>query len=397
MLYSGSCGRLSTNLKSIFFRAQVVLPPIVLVGGNLVLQPRVSCLLFVHTSRVGRRHRLLLRSVAPGPTRRAVSLCRSTGGGPLCFRALRALPPPRSSCRRAAAVLSSQQMYTEPSARGAKQLRSVKKFSYTTLEQLQARLTNPPREATYDELQKLVETRNKLKRLAFEDRISSLVSSFSKTCFRFLLWDFQFWMSQAGYVALRYYAKSTGCSAFPSLTPVSAVGSLSAFIIVFFTSQAWNRFMIIYNLAMSLEGRIFDLILLVQNTLPHAAVWRVWRHINAAHCLTYIGASKHYTEENLLTPLNNRYNFLTEEELHRVRSIGLSGGGATREVLSWVVTCIEEHMPAEHGNYRKQAVIDQVLRFRGAQGSIMDYVDMPFPFVCVAWRSSWDLWMTLVS
>ena len=196
--------------------------------------------------------------------------------------------------------------------------------------------------------------------------------------------DVQFWLSQAGYVLLRFYARKYGCTAFPSLTPVSAVGSLSAFILVFFTSQAWSRFMQMYNLAMSLEGRIFDLTLLIQNLLPPAAVWRVWRHINAAHCLTYIGASGHYTEDNLLKPLNARYNLLCDDELERLRAIGLAGGGATREVLSWVVTCIEEHMPAEHGNTRKQAVLDQVLRFRSAQGSIMDYVDLPFPFIYVS-------------
>jgi len=275
---------------------------------------------------------------------------------------------------------------------------NAKKLSLGGLEQLQARLTNfapPVGEATYDELLKLVETRNKLKRLAFQDRVGSLVSSFSKTFFRFLLYDVQFWTSQAGYCLLRYYAHSTGCSAFPTFTPVSAVGSLSSFILVFFVSQAWSRFQQMYALAMALEGRIFDLTLLIQNLLPQAARWRVWRHINAAHCLTYIGASAHYNDANLLMPLNSRYNFLTDEELARIRSIGLSGGGATREVLSWVVTTIEENMPLEQGHYRKQALIDQVLGFRRAQGSIMDYQDLPFPFVCVCVLNTHALCATL--
>jgi hypothetical protein len=171
------------------------------------------------------------------------------------------------------------------------------------------------------------------------------------------------------------------------MTPVSSVGGLSAFIVVFFTGQAWNRFMAMYNLSMSLEGRIFDTMLLVENLLPRDTAWRVWRHLNAAHCLTYIGASAHYSESNLLLPLTHRYDLLTEDELQRIRGIGFAGGGATREVLSWIVTLIEQEMPPEHGEYRKQAVIDQILRFRSAQGSTLDYQDLPFPWIYVSFVS----------
>ena len=51
------------------------------------------------------------------------------------------------------------------------------------------------------------------------------------------------------------------------------------------------RFMTMYNLAMGLEGRIFDCTLLAQSTLPPAAALKLWRHLNAAHVLLYLGVS----------------------------------------------------------------------------------------------------------
>ena len=172
-----------------------------------------------------------------------------------------------------------------------------------------------------------------------------MVRHFKKTVFRLLLFDGAFYTSCFGYVPLRWYARHGGLNAFP-LTPISCVGSLAAFIVVFFTSHAWQRFVTMYNLAMALEGRIFDATLLAQATLPPAAALQLWRYLNAAHVLLYLGVSPHYREGNLLRPLNEQYRLLNDAELARLSLVGFSGGTATREAraCSMQLVAFVQHM-----------------------------------------------------
>ncbi len=207
---------------------------------------------------------------------------------------------------------------------------------------LRLRLGAPVREPTFQELETLVRQRAKLKNSAFEDGLAAVVRHFAKTVFRLLLFDAAFYTSVFGYVLLRWYGRSEGLEAFP-LTPISCVGSLAAFIIVFFTSQAWQRFVVMYNLAMALEGRIFDATLFVQATLPPSAALQLWRYLNAAHVLLYLGVSPHYREGNLLRPLNEQYRLLNSAEMERLSLVGFSGGTATREARACsmqLVACV---------------------------------------------------------
>lgn len=242
----------------------------------------------------------------------------------------------------------------------------------------------PRAEPTFKQLEKLVKERSRLKKCAFDDGLFAVIRHGAKTVFRLLVHDSAFFISTGGYVLLRYYARDIGVEPFP-LSPVSAVGSLAAFIVVFFVSQAWQRFMVMYGLAMGLEGRIFDATMLAQSTLPPAAALMLWRHLNAAHALLYLGVSAHYSEENLLLPLNNLYKLLTPAELERLTLIGFSGGTATREVLSWAVTGVQAQYKAGMITHiEKGPLLDQITRFRQTQGSLYDYQDLPFPFIYVS-------------
>jgi hypothetical protein len=150
-------------------------------------------------------------------------------------------------------------------------------------------------------------------------------------------------------------------------------------------SQAWQRFVVMYNLAMGLEGRIFDATLLAQATLPPPAALMLWRHLNAAHVLLYLGVSPHYRESNLLLPLNEQYRLLTEAEMARLSAVGFSGGTATREVLSWAVTGVQaQYKAGAITDIEKAPLLDQVTRFRATMGALYDYQDMPFPFIYVS-------------
>lgn len=83
-------------------------------------------------------------------------------------------------------------------------------------------------------------SRNKLKNSAFEDGLPAVVRHVAKTVFRLLIHDGAFYTSLVGYVLLRWYGRSVGVQAFP-LTPISSVGSLAAFIVVFFSARLARR------------------------------------------------------------------------------------------------------------------------------------------------------------
>ena len=150
-------------------------------------------------------------------------------------------------------------------------------------------------------------------------------------------------------------------------------------------SQAWQRFVVMYNLAMGLEGRIFDATLLAQATLPPAAALKLWRHLNAAHVLLYLGVSSHYCESNLLRPMNDQYKLLSDSEMARLTAVGFSGGTATREVISWAVDVVQAAYKAKViTDIEKAPLLDQITRFRATMGSLYDYQDLPFPFIYVS-------------
>lgn len=91
------------------------------------------------------------------------------------------------------------------------------------------------------ELDHLLRQRAKLKKDAFKDGVFDLVRDAGKSALRWVGMDPSFWVAQGVYTLLRVYARGKGATPFPTLTPLSAVGSLCAFIVVFYTSQAWSR------------------------------------------------------------------------------------------------------------------------------------------------------------
>jgi hypothetical protein len=59
----------------------------------------------------------------------------------------------------------------------------------------------------------------------------------------------------------------------------------------------------------------------------------------------------------------------------------MSGGHATREVISWAVRDVEEECEAGRLDVMdKISIRDQILRLRGAAGTLYDYAGLPMPF-----------------
>ena len=56
-----------------------------------------------------------------------------------------------------------------------------------------------------------------------------------------------------------------------------------------------------------------------------------------------------------------------------------------RQVLSWIITAVQaQYKAGAITDIEKAPLLDQVMRFRAAMGSLFDYQDMPFPFIYVS-------------
>lgn len=179
-----------------------------------------------------------------------------------------------------------------------------------------------------------------------------------------------------------------------TLSELSPLISFVVFLFVFINTSIFSQFYDQYNLSMSLEGRVFDICIMARSFLPMEYSFRIWRRINAAHCLGYVGLTqgKIYSRANFLDSFLEEHQLLTPVELERIDEIDpLCGGSAFREVLAWITEDIKDYIDSlsdckDHARILSatsiaKELIQQILTFRGKMGSIYDYQDMPMPLI----------------
>ena len=125
-------------------------------------------------------------------------------------------------------------------------------------------------------------------------------------------------------------------------------------------------------------GKVFECLYLARAYMSHAGAWRLYRYLNAAHILGYVGLPDDvYNEKNIFRPLNNMYALLTDNEVHRIQQIGFGGGSAYREVLAWIVECIMQEK--QEGvrimtSVESDSMTNLVFILRSKMGGIHDYI-----------------------
>jgi hypothetical protein len=92
--------------------------------------------------------------------------------------------------------------------------------------------------------------------------------------------------------------------------------------------------------------------------------------------------SDNYTNKNFLSPLNTRFQLLSPSDLNRVQAVGLAGPIAMREVLSWVLSVVQQEVDAGRvGPHEAVDLRKEITQFRGAVGMLLATSEMPIPFV----------------
>eukprot|EP00854_Cymbomonas_tetramitiformis_P018341 gene18341-21874_t len=109
---------------------------------------------------------------------------------------------------------------------------------------------------------------------------------------------------------------------------------------------------------------------------------RLYRYLNAAHALAYVGLSPAYGKEHLWDILQDNKQLLTHAENERVISLDLeAGGSASREVVSWICIHLSAECKAGRLNKQnKQLLLEKVVALRASYATLYDLADQPVPF-----------------
>lgn len=217
---------------------------------------------------------------------------------------------------------------------------------------------------------------------------------YNGTIFKFVALDLQLWITIVIYILSRYFYlfDNYKTPAIP-LGPLSCIGGFVTFVLVFYTSQVYNRYLLVYDLSMQVVSRIVEAVLLAKALLPTENATRMFRHLNAAHILCYVGCTDIYTELNFFSPLVATYKLLDENESRRLRDINPEGFYRTNEVISWTIMEIQQQYVAKRiTDVEKAPLLDQIIRFRTAVGGLFDCQAMPFPYIYV----NFVYWVSLV-
>jgi lipid-A-disaccharide synthase-like uncharacterized protein len=124
--------------------------------------------------------------------------------------------------------------------------------------------------------------------------------------------------------------------AVPSTATMSVLGSIISFLIVFFVQQSYTRYFAQHQICLTCQTRLMDAVTLSRGFIPVSQQWQMWRYLNAAHILGYVGISDVYNMQNFFEVLCARYGLLTEDELRYVHQFGAEGGvKASNELITW--------------------------------------------------------------
>ena len=243
----------------------------------------------------------------------------------------------------------------------------------------------------YEKLENLDSIRKKIKKACYQLPHEVFYKFFTTRS----IWSFNvinapiFWCSIGIYIVIRVcQIKNVYPQGFEGIyfaTPMSTLGTFMSFAVTFYTSNCYQRFNAIYLSAMSAQGRIFDISLIIKAILPPEESWRIWRYMNVAHIVAYTGLSDAYTKNNLFIPLVSKYKLLTTEEYDRLLSVGIENGGSGyREVLTWITESLYRlHRKGVVSIEDVTAMMGLIRSFRSSCGTMYDTIDQPIPMIYV--------------
>lgn len=116
---------------------------------------------------------------------------------------------------------------------------------------------------------------------------------------------------------------------------------------------------------------------------------KLWRYLNLAHVLAFIGLSPTYTAENLLNGFIKEHRLdVSKDELSQLRVIGIEvGQGAYLQAVQWALSVISEasegdQTESRHVHFMKvHSMQNEILLFRRSMSALYAYHFQVIPYV----------------
>jgi len=211
---------------------------------------------------------------------------------------------------------------------------------------------------------------------------TKMLFQFAGTCLAACLLDWQFWTTIFIFWIsrwMKYHSTQNSITGYINGI-VGFCSGITVFLIVFYLRDCYGRYDKQWNFACACSGRIFDSVTLARKYLSKAASWKLFRLVNAAHLLCYVGLDGAYDETNLFGPINEKYQILAPEEVERVKEIGFVGGNAFREVIAWAMVLLQQDSKMHLTDEQMTIIADQLLLLRGSLSRFFHFNDLPIPF-----------------
>ena len=233
---------------------------------------------------------------------------------------------------------------------------------------------------SFEELIQLENRKESLIKSSYLGHISLLLS-WRSTVLSFVLFDIQFWFSIFLYLLFRYGIKTT-------LLPVNSIAIIVGFIsfvLTFFLNNVLHRYFTMYENCMNCQGSIYNIAYMVRNLLPEEEAIIITKYSITAYMLGFIGLSPVYDLDNLLLPINNKYQLLNDAQISKLELIGLKESGSSfREVICWIMSIVENQVQLKQlSELRSIELVNKILILRASINALFNIKALPIPFVYV--------------
>lgn len=121
-----------------------------------------------------------------------------------------------------------------------------------------------------------------------------IMGSFEGTVLPWAFSDLRLWLCVSVFTGVRValrFGMSQSSLPHVNTTALGTIGGFLSFFIVFYLDQAYKRFTTQYEMAMDSKDQIFDICSVAAVWMTKVGGRRLWRHLNVAHTLSYVGLS----------------------------------------------------------------------------------------------------------
>lgn len=168
------------------------------------------------------------------------------------------------------------------------------------------------------------------------------------------------------------------------------MSSLVTFMIIFFVGYCYDRHYAQYLEANRARNALVDCCAMAGAYMTNELdSHKLWRYLNLAHVLAFIGLSPTYSANNLLHGFIKEHNLdVAKEEMQQLRMIGVElGQGAYLQAVQWALSVIShasegDHTDSRHVHFMKlHSMQNEILLFRRSMAALYAYHFQVIPYV----------------